>query len=186
MSLITKRALAASFKKLLNQKTLNNITVQDITLDCGLNRQTFYYHFQDIYDLLEWIFDNDTESFLATGSAENWQQSFVEVFCYLKENRTLVINTYHSVSRSYLEKFLKERLHPLFGDLVASKAKGMDISQEDLDFIVNIYVLGIIGITLEWIDGNMQDDFLDLKKFFTLIDGSIKNALLKFDKSNRV
>lgn len=54
MSQITKRALEASLKNLLLQKPLNKITISDITEDCGINRMTFYYHFKDIYDLVEW------------------------------------------------------------------------------------------------------------------------------------
>lgn len=55
MSQITKRALARSLKKLLRQRALNKITISDITNDCGINRMTFYYHFKDIYDLVEWM-----------------------------------------------------------------------------------------------------------------------------------
>lgn len=55
VSKLTKRALAASLKKLLAQKPLSKITIADITEDCGMNRMTFYYHFQDIYDLIDWI-----------------------------------------------------------------------------------------------------------------------------------
>ena len=54
MSQVTKRALAASLIKLLSQKPLDKVTVKDIIEDCGVNRQTFYYHFKDIYDLVEW------------------------------------------------------------------------------------------------------------------------------------
>ena len=53
MSQTTKRALEASLKKLLLQKPLNKITINDITEDCGVNRMTFYYHFKDIYDLVD-------------------------------------------------------------------------------------------------------------------------------------
>ena len=56
MSQITKRALASALKELLEHKPLNKITIADITEQCGVNRQTFYYHFQDIYALLEWIY----------------------------------------------------------------------------------------------------------------------------------
>lgn len=59
MSQTTKRALAASLKKLLSDKPLDKITVTDIAEDCGVNRQTFYYHFQDIYDLVEWIYTSE-------------------------------------------------------------------------------------------------------------------------------
>ena len=54
MSNITKQALEASLKRLLLQKPLTKITIADITEDCGVSRMTFYYHFQDIYDLVEW------------------------------------------------------------------------------------------------------------------------------------
>ena len=54
MSQITKRALEASLKKMLLQKPLDKITIADLTDDCGVNRMTFYYHFKDIYDLVEW------------------------------------------------------------------------------------------------------------------------------------
>lgn len=54
MSQVTKRALEASLKNLLLQKPLNKITISDIAEDCGINRMTFYYHFKDIYDLVEW------------------------------------------------------------------------------------------------------------------------------------
>lgn len=59
MSNITKKALASSLKKILSKKEFNKITINDITEDCGVNRQTFYYHFKDIYDLLEWIYTNE-------------------------------------------------------------------------------------------------------------------------------
>ena len=64
MSLLTEKALAASLKKLLEKKTLDKITVKDITDDCGVNRQTFYYHFHDVYDLVEWIFTEEAKKFM--------------------------------------------------------------------------------------------------------------------------
>ena len=54
MSNITKHALAESLKKLLLKKPLNKITINDLTTDCGISRMAFYYHFKDIYDLVEW------------------------------------------------------------------------------------------------------------------------------------
>ena len=65
MSLTTKRALAESLKKLLSKRGLDKITVKDIVEDCGVNRQTFYYHFHDIYDLTEWIIQDDAENILS-------------------------------------------------------------------------------------------------------------------------
>ena len=65
MSQVTKRALEASLKHLLLQKPLNKITINDIAEDCGINRMTFYYHFKDIYDLVEWSCQEDASRALA-------------------------------------------------------------------------------------------------------------------------
>ena len=65
MSQMTKRALEASLKKLLLQKPLNKITISDIAEDCGISRMTFYYHFKDIYDLVEWACVEDAARALA-------------------------------------------------------------------------------------------------------------------------
>ena len=64
MSNTTKRALEASLKKLLLQKPLDKITIQDLTTDCGISRMAFYYHFKDIYDLVEWVCVEDATRIL--------------------------------------------------------------------------------------------------------------------------
>ena len=64
MSQITKRAMEAALKKLLLEKPLTKITVSDITEECGMNRMTFYYHFKDIYDLVEWCCEEDARAAL--------------------------------------------------------------------------------------------------------------------------
>ena len=61
MSKVTKNAIAMSLKKILDKKVLTKVTINDITKDCGINRMTFYYHFKDIYDLIEWIFIEEAE-----------------------------------------------------------------------------------------------------------------------------
>lgn len=69
MSQVTKRALDQSLKNLLLKKPLTKITVNDIAEDCGINRMTFYYHFKDIYDLVEWVLPGGREK--GAGGKEN-------------------------------------------------------------------------------------------------------------------
>ena len=78
MSQITKRALEASLKKLLTKKPLDKITITDITEDCGINRMTFYYHFKDIYDLVEWVCVEDATRILGENKTyDTWQEGFL-------------------------------------------------------------------------------------------------------------
>ncbi len=77
MAQTTKRALEASLKKLLLKKPLNKITINDITEDCGVNRMTFYYHFKDIYDLVDWILVEDAaEALEGRQNFETWSEAF--------------------------------------------------------------------------------------------------------------
>ena len=81
MSQITKRALEQSLKNLLREKPLSKITVTDITEDCGISRMTFYYHFKDIYDLVEWACMEDAAKALANKKTyDTWQQGFIQIF----------------------------------------------------------------------------------------------------------
>ena len=77
MSQITKNALVTALKKLLSKKELSKITISNITEECGVNRQTFYYHFKDIYDLLEWIFTNEVIEEIDNEIEENWQKKLI-------------------------------------------------------------------------------------------------------------
>ena len=76
-----KRALEASLKKLLLQKPLNKITISDIAEDCGISRMTFYYHFKDIYDLVEWVCVEDGKKVLqGKKTYETWQEGMSQIF----------------------------------------------------------------------------------------------------------
>ena len=87
MAQFTKRALEDSLKHLLLKKPLNKITINDIAEDCGINRMTFYYHFKDIYDLVEWVCLEDARRALdGKSSYGTWQQGFVQIFQAVQEN----------------------------------------------------------------------------------------------------
>ena len=93
MSELTKRALEQSLKNLLLQKPLNKITISDIADDCGINRMTFYYHFKDIYDLVDWIMVEDAAKALeGRQSFENWTDAFLDILHQVQDNKVLVIS----------------------------------------------------------------------------------------------
>jgi AcrR family transcriptional regulator len=106
MSDITKRALEASLKNLLLKKPVNKITINDIVEDCGVNRATFYYHFQDIYALIEWSCEEDSKKALARHTTyDTWQQGFLDIFRAVEENKPFIVNVYRHVSQ---EQILEE------------------------------------------------------------------------------
>lgn len=181
MSTTTKKALANSLKKLLSKKTLDKITVKEITDNCGVNRQTFYYHFQDIYDLMEWIFEDELKALEEVNDDVDWKESVHLIFSSLLDNRAFIINAYNSISNRILRHYLIKTVKPRVSDTTERLATNIKILDEDKRFIVDIYTIVLVGLAMTWIDENMPVDYLEkLNKLTQLMDDSIRYALKKF------
>ncbi|MDR3645247.1 MAG: TetR-like C-terminal domain-containing protein [Clostridia bacterium] len=182
MSQTTKKAIAASLKKLLIKKPLSKITINDFVEDCGITRQTFYYHFADIYDLIEWIFTSEaTMALNGEKTYDTWQEGFLNIFQYVQDNKAFVTNTYHSISREQLERYLYNETYNLLIGVVEEKAAGLSIKAEDKQFIADFYKYGFTGLMLEWIRTGMKEEpSLIIERLDTLIHGDIEKTLNKF------
>ena len=186
MSQVTKRALEASLKSLLLQKPLSKITVTDITEDCGINRMTFYYHFKDIYDLVEWCCQEDASRALAGKKTyETWQQGLLQIFEAVRENKPFILNVYRSVSREQVENYLYKVTYALLDGVVEEQAQGMSVRQEDKAFLATLYQYMFVGLMLDWIKSDMTGDPQSIVSRLELaIHGNIRAALerLRADK----
>lgn len=187
MSNVTKRALEASLKRLLLQKPLTKITINDIAEDCGISRMTFYYHFKDIYDLVEWSCVEDaTKALKGKRTYDTWQEGFLNIFNAVLENKPFIVNVYRCVSREQIERYLYQLIHSLIIGVIEEKAEGMDVSERDKRLIADFYEYAFVGIMLDWISHDMKEDPKYLvDRVSTLIHGDITRALGKFrtDKS---
>ena len=182
MALSTKRALAQSFRNLLSRRTLDKITVKDIVEDCGVNRQTFYYHFHDVYDLLEWIFEDMMESMTAEElDYDDWAQGLDRIVALMLGERRLILNAYHSISHEAVSQFIKRWLRPFIAAIVDREAGGMDIAAKDRDFVVDLFTLGATGFVTEWVEEQMAESHLvNMEKFKIALDGSLESVLQRF------
>ena len=159
MSQITKRALEQSLKNLLQQKPLSKITISDITEDCGISRMTFYYHFKDIYDLVEWACAEDAARALQNKKTyDTWQQGFVQIFHAVRENKVFVMNVYRCVNREQVEKYLVPLTDQLIMGVITERAAGMTVREADQQFIAQVYSYAFVGIMLDWIRDDMRAD----------------------------
>ena len=179
MSQITKRALAASLKNMLLKKPLNKITINDIAEDCGINRMTFYYHFKDIYDLVEWTCEEDAAKALEGKNTYNtWQQGFLNIFYAVLENKPFIMNVYRSVSREQVEIYLYRVTYDLLIGVVNERSANMSVSEDDKKFIADFYKFAFVGIMLEWIKNDMNADPKQIvDRISNLIHGDITRAL---------
>ena len=182
MSQTTKLALEASLKKLLAQKPLDKITISDIADDCGINRMTFYYHFKDLYDLVEWCLIEDTSKTLAGNKTyDTWQQGFLQIFEMVLENKPLILNAYHSISREQVETYLYQVTYNLLIGVVDEKAAGVRVRDEDKKFIADFYKFAFVGLMLDWIRAGMKEDPQQIiDRLSVLIHGDVTRALNKY------
>ena len=186
MSQITKRALEQSLKNLLLKKPLTKITINDIAEDCGINRMTFYYHFKDIYDLVEWSCQEDASRALAGKKTyETWQQGLLQIFEAVQENKPFILNVYRSISREQVENYLYQVTYQLLEDVVEEQAADMSVRPEDKAFIATLYKYMFVGLMLDWVKNDMKGDpQLMVDRLAQVIHGSVRVALerLRTDK----
>lgn len=185
MSQTTKRALEASLKKLLLEKPLNKITINDITEDCGVNRMTFYYHFKDIYDLVDWILVEDAAKALeGRQSFDTWNEAYFDILRQVQENKTLVLNVYRSVGREQVEQYLYKLLDPMLKDFADRECKDITVQDADRQFVIDFYKYALVGMTLEWIRRDMKTDPAAMvDRLSTMIHGDLRRALCRFSSN---
>ncbi len=185
VSQTTKRALEASLKKLLLEKPLNKITINDITEDCGVNRMTFYYHFKDIYDLVDWILVEDAAKALeGRQSFDTWNEAYFDILRQVQENKTLVLNVYRSVGREQVEQYLYKLLDPMLKDFADRECEDITVQDADRQFVIDFYKYALVGMTLEWIRRDMKTDPAAMvDRLSTMIHGDLRRALCRFSSN---
>ena len=184
MSNMTKRVLAASLKKLLKQTPLDKITIQDLVNEAEVSRKTFYYHFQDIYDLLEWaLVDEGRRVLEAHGTGASWQEKMWNTFQYFEENQTVILNIYRSVQRdsALLERHTSRLIYPLLEQLFEAQPRHEEVSEEDRQFLLEFYSYGIVKLFLYWVGNGMKPEPKQmLARLNRLFDGSMEDFIRRY------
>lgn len=182
MASSTKAAFAAALKQVMSVKPMNKITVKDLVELCGVNRQTFYYHFDDVYDLLEWVFEEDANRVLPKEIVyDRWREDVLAFFEYLYENHAFALNVYNSNSRLYMLRFLQERLEGCIRGFAEIVCEGHNIDMQDYEFIIAFYSNGIVGLISRWLDSGMTPPTrANKERFITMLENSVENMLFRF------
>lgn len=187
MSNVTKYALETSLKKLLLQKPIDKITISDLTNDCGISRMAFYYHFKDIYDLVEWAcLEDATKALQGKKTYDTWQEGLQQIFEAVMENKPFIMNVYHALSREQIENYLFKLTYNLLIGVVEEKSAGTAITEEDKVFIADFYKYSFVGIMLDWIKQGMKEDYQEITDKITVtMSGNITNSIQNFTKQGR-
>lgn len=119
---------------------------------------TFYYHFRDIYDLVEWACLEDARRALEEKRThDTWQQGLLQIFRAVQANRPFILNVYRCVDRAQVESYLNPLVDDLLMGVVEEQSAGLNVPEEDKAFIARAYAHVFVGLTLDWIRGDMRE-----------------------------
>lgn len=159
MANFTKKAIEASFLKLLTERPLSQITVKDIVADCGINRNTFYYHFEDIPKLIEDMVEEDAEAIIrAYPTIEKFEDCLGAVLDTALSKKRAVLHIYHSASRDIYELYLWKVCDHVINVYLATALNGRKIKDEDLRVIQKYLSSLAFGIISNWLKDGMPDN----------------------------
>ena len=176
-SLITKKAIAASLKELMKKKDIARISVADIAHQCGINRQTFYYHFQDKFDLINWIYYNDVISAVSEAKkVDDWSEVMLDILSDMKRDKTFYSSALKLTGQNAFQDYFFDVTKKLIAGIINILVEGKNVEEEDKTFIAEFYTFGLVGVVAQWAKNGMNETpqelvlrlkhFIDDSKYF--------------------
>lgn len=180
-TLNTKKALAASLKKFMKQKPLSKITVSQLISDCNVNRKTFYYHFEDIYDLLKWTLEEEAiEVVKQYDLLVDYQEVITFVMDYVEENQHILNCAYDSLGREGMKRFLYADFIGILSTLIGGieQQENIHADAEFKQFLCEFYTEALSGILISWFhDSKGRDRDKTIQDILLILRASLPNVL---------
>lgn len=176
---ITKRAITESFRALLTVKPLDKITVRDIVEDCGLTRNTFYYHYEDIYDLFDDLLESEIERALSvTSTGGSWEELLLEMLGFLLESPQMGRHIFQSKHHEAMRLYLRKVITALTDRYIQQSVAGTPYREADKQLICDICCHALYGLLEEWMTDRRDVDLpTELRRVAQLFEGTIRHAL---------
>lgn len=183
---LTKRILADGIKEMMQTTSLSKISVGDISKHCSISRNTFYYHFKDKYDLVNWIFYTEiTPNVSRFMDREHWVDGLIALCLYMQKNKKFYINALNTEGQNSFSEclldFYKNFLRSIIEDIRGDK----HLDEKDMEVIASFYSHALIGIILEWAKQGMNDDPIPTVHVIeSLVNGSLFREVKRFMDSH--
>lgn len=184
---ILKEKIIKETLNLLNTKTFDKITIKDITDNLNISRQAFYYHFNDLYEVVETICTNSYKMVTNTyKDLEDWKFVYLYILRLIYNHKDVVSNIYKTIEREYVDNFLYNSLFPYVENVIIKQSKNLNVEKKDIDFISKYFTLSFIAITSDWIKNGMKEKpELLVRNVYLIINNDFKKALNNFEKNNK-
>lgn len=152
----TKERLSIALKDLLRKNAMEKITVSDITAKCGMGRQSFYYHFRDKYALLEWIIQNDLETYLsACPRPEDWHIYTLQLLRHILEDKRFYMRVVGSQNELFFHQYSSLLEYQILRIYLDDENKDENIEGR-IRFAARFFSYGFAGAMVQWISDGMK------------------------------
>ena len=180
-TLNTKRTLVASLKSFTEKKPLSKITVSDIIADCGVNRKTFYYHFEDIYALLKWMLEEEAVNVVKQFDLlVDYREAVLFVMNYVRKNKHLLCCAYDSMGRDEMKRFFYADFIGITRKVVndAEQRIGVHTEEQFKEFLAHFYTEAAAGLLIdEFTDKEGHDPKIAADYFALVLENSLPSVL---------
>jgi AcrR family transcriptional regulator len=175
----TRKVIREVFIKMLNERPLNKITVKAIVTACGINRNTFYYYYTDVYAILSEIFQTELQTAIDEyNDTLSWEEGFLVATKFALENKTAIYHVFNSMQREELENYIYNVSGNVMIRYVDKASDGIQVSLEDKKLIASFYQCALTEMVLRWIATGMQEDpDTVIRRIGLLFDGNIVLSL---------
>ena len=164
---------------MLNERRFNKITVKDIAKECEINRNTFYYYYKDIYELLSEIFQTELQTVIEEyNDTLSWEESFIMATKFALENRTAIYHVYNSLQREEVVNYIYNVAGNVMTRYVEKVSYGISASLKDRELIASFYQCALTEMLLRWIASGMEEDSdIMIRRIGVLFGGNIQLSL---------
>lgn len=181
MPSFTRKAIMTVFINLLEERPLNKITVKDIVDECGINRNTFYYHFEDIPALIEAIIKEETDQMMREHASVASVDDALEIAVnYILRHRRAALHLHQSANRELYERYLMQLCHYVVETYFNSLLAGRSICDFDREIMIRSYRCWCYGLLTDWLSEGLKDDIRPkLKRLCQLREGAVEEMLAR-------
>lgn len=187
MANFTKRAIKDTFIKLLNERPLSRITVKDIVETCGINRNSFYYHYHDIPSLIEEIVTEEADRIISEyRTLDSLEMGFNAAIDFANRNRRAIMNIFKSVNRDIFEQYLWKVCDYIVESFFKTVFAEHPVSDEDREIITGFYRDQCFGMVIDWLRGGMKEDVHEkIHRICELQEGFIEEMIRRSTGDNK-
>ena len=179
MANFTKEAIKSTFITLLDTTPLNQITVKMIVEKCGINRNSFYYHYEDLPALINEVIMDEADRIISQHpDVDSLETALEAALDFASENRRAILNIYNSLNRDIFEQYLWKVCDHVVSAYARTIAAASSVSPEDLEIIKRFYRCECFGVVMDWLQGGMNFDVRKQVERFCVLHQGIPEKML--------